>query len=248
MDARLSVIERYNAAWIDTAHGDDSEEKVLYLTFDFGYENGNTERIVNTLRDKGVKASFFLLSAPIEKNTELVCRLFAEGHAVCNHTQHHRDMSKCCDKVEFTRELSGREELCKLKTGYDMDKFYRPPEGKFTEENLRFATELGYKTVFWSFAYADWDNNAQPDPQKAKKLNLRLESIYWGGGTPTTLSAEQIEKICAVIEKNFDLSHLREYTVEAGRPDTVTAEKLAALKAAGITRLSINPQTFNDSV
>ena len=172
LDARLSVIERYNAAWIDTAHGDDYEEKVLYLTFDFGYENGNTERIVNTLRDKGVKASFFLLSAPIEKNTELVCRLFAEGHAVCNHTQHHRDMSKCCDKVEFTWELSGLEELCKLKTGYDMDKFYRPPEGKFTEENLRFATELGYKTVFWSFAYADWDNNAQPDPQKAKKLIL----------------------------------------------------------------------------
>ena len=84
--------------------------------------------------------------------------------------------------------------------------------------------------------------------QKVKKLNLRLESIYWGGGTPTTISAEQIEKICAVIEKNFDLSHLREYTVEAGRPDTVTAEKLAVLKAAGITRLSINPQTFNDSV
>ena len=81
-------------------------------------------------------------------------------------------MSKCCDKVEFTWELSGLEELCKLKTGYDMDKFYRPPEGKFTEENLRFATELGYKTVFWSFAYADWDNNAQPDPQKAKKLIL----------------------------------------------------------------------------
>lgn len=84
--------------------------------------------------------------------------------------------------------------------------------------------------------------------QKAKDLNLKLESVYWGGGTPTTLSAEQIEKICTVIAKNFDLKHLREYTVEAGRPDTVTKEKLAALKAAGVTRLSINPQTFNESV
>ncbi len=84
--------------------------------------------------------------------------------------------------------------------------------------------------------------------QIAKSLDLRLESIYWGGGTPTTLEAEQIAKICAVISKNFDLSHLREYTVEAGRPDTVTAEKLMALKMAGVGRISINPQTFNDSV
>ena len=82
----------------------------------------------------------------------------------------------------------------------------------------------------------------------AKNLGLRLESIYWGGGTPTTLDPEQIAKVCAVISKNFDLSYLREYTVEAGRPDTVTAEKLMALKMAGVGRISINPQTFNDSV
>lgn len=82
----------------------------------------------------------------------------------------------------------------------------------------------------------------------ARKLNLRLESVYWGGGTPTTLSAEQLARICAVISKNFDLSYLREYTVEAGRPDTVTEEKLIALKMAGVSRISINPQTFNDDV
>lgn len=82
----------------------------------------------------------------------------------------------------------------------------------------------------------------------AKKLGLRLESIYWGGGTPTTLSAEQLARVCSVISKNFDLSYLREYTVEAGRPDTVTEEKLIALKMAGVSRISINPQTFNDSV
>lgn len=84
--------------------------------------------------------------------------------------------------------------------------------------------------------------------QIANNLGLRLESVYWGGGTPTTLQPEQISKICAVISKNFDLSFLREYTVEAGRPDTITAEKLMALKMAGVSRISINPQTFNDSV
>ncbi len=82
----------------------------------------------------------------------------------------------------------------------------------------------------------------------ARKLNLRLESVYWGGGTPTTLSAEQLARVCSVISQNFDLSYLREYTVEAGRPDTVTKEKLIALKMAGVSRISINPQTFNDSV
>lgn len=82
----------------------------------------------------------------------------------------------------------------------------------------------------------------------AKELGLRLESVYYGGGTPTTLSAKQLTRIAAAIRDNFDLSCLREYTVEAGRPDTVNADKLAALKAAGVGRISINPQSFNDNV
>lgn len=82
----------------------------------------------------------------------------------------------------------------------------------------------------------------------AKELGLRLESVYYGGGTPTTLSAKQLTRIAAAIRDNFDLSCLREYTVEAGRPDTVSADKLAALKAAGVGRISINPQSFNDNV
>lgn len=82
----------------------------------------------------------------------------------------------------------------------------------------------------------------------AKELNLRLETVYFGGGTPTTLSAEQLEKLFKTVESNFDLTHLREYTVEAGRPDTVTKEKLLAIKNADATRISINPQTFSDDV
>ena len=82
----------------------------------------------------------------------------------------------------------------------------------------------------------------------AKDLNLRLETIYWGGGTPTTLSAEQLSKILTVINDCFDLNDLREYTVEAGRPDTITEQKLFVLKKFGVDRISINPQTFNDNV
>lgn len=82
----------------------------------------------------------------------------------------------------------------------------------------------------------------------AKALGLRLETVYFGGGTPTTLSASQLSRLFDVIEKNFDLSTLREYTVEAGRPDTVTEDKLMALKGAGVGRISINPQSFNDEV
>ncbi len=82
----------------------------------------------------------------------------------------------------------------------------------------------------------------------AKALGLRLETVYFGGGTPTTLSAHQLSSIFDAVEKHFDLSTVREYTVEAGRPDTVTKERLLALKAAGVTRISINPQTFNDAV
>lgn len=172
LDGNLSVIKKYNAAWIDESHGDGAEEKVLYLTFDFGYENGNTERILNTLKEKGVSASFFVLAHPITANTDLILRMFNEGHAVCNHTAHHKNMARCRDKAEFFAELTELEEICKAKTGYDIDKYYRPPEGSFTEENLKYATEMGYKTVFWSFAYADWDNDDQMPRDKAIKKVL----------------------------------------------------------------------------
>lgn len=170
LDKGLSIIESYNVYWIDPRYGDDCNEKVLYLTFDFGYENGNTERILNTLREKDVEASFFVLAHPINKETKLIKRMFEEGHAVCNHTMSHKNMAHCSDKSEFCRELTGLEELCKLKTGYDLDRYYRPPEGSFSESNLKFADEMGYKTVFWSFAYADWDNNNQPSAEDAIKL------------------------------------------------------------------------------
>ncbi len=82
----------------------------------------------------------------------------------------------------------------------------------------------------------------------AKSLNLRLESVYMGGGTPTTLSAEQLERVLTAVTNHFDMSGVHEFTVEAGRPDTITPEKLAAIRHSGVGRVSINPQTLNDSI
>ena len=95
-----------------------------------------------------------------------------EGHLVCNHTASHRDMTKITNIEEFASELKKLEDIYYEYTGRELAKYYRPPEGKFSEQNLEFASQLGYKTVFWSFAYADWDNNRQPSLEKAKKLIL----------------------------------------------------------------------------
>lgn len=178
-EPQMSFISNYNAYYADTAHSDkDSDEKVLYLTFDAGYENGNVERILNTLKEKNVTGAFFILDNMIERFPELVLRMKNEGHLVCNHTCKHRDMSKIMDIESFSAELSALEEKYRSLTGEDMPKFYRPPEGKFTECNLKFADELGYKTVFWSFAYADWDNNSQP--QKDTAMKTILENTHNG--------------------------------------------------------------------
>ena len=171
LDPAFSYIEKYDAYYVDKKCADDHGEKVLYLTFDAGYENGNVAKILDVLKAERVPAAFFILDHVILSSPELVARMADEGHLVCNHTLRHRDMSKITDADAFRYELEALATLYKEKTGRDMAKFYRPPEGRFTEENLRMAQELGYKTIFWSLAYADWDNNNQPDPDAAiKKL------------------------------------------------------------------------------
>ena len=155
-------LKTYDAAYLgDTTH------KVLYLTFDAGYENGCTEKILDTLKAHQVPAAFFLVGNYIEKNADLVRRMVEEGHIVGNHTMHHPDMSAISDKDAFGKELQGLEELYREATGKDLPKFYRPPQGVYSEENLRMAKELGYKTVFWSLAYVDWNNDAQPTKEEA---------------------------------------------------------------------------------
>lgn len=144
-----------------------SEEKTLYITFDAGFENGNTEKILDALQKHNVKATFFLVGNYFETQPDLVRRMVQEGHTVGNHTYSHPDMSKIADKESFRQELEKNEDLYQQVVGEKMPKLYRPPQGKFCESNLKLAQELGYRTVFWSLAYVDWYENDQPTPQQA---------------------------------------------------------------------------------
>ena len=165
VEPNMSYIEEENGFFI----GKDPDEKVIYLTFDAGYENGNISRILDTLKAHNAEGAFFILENLIRRNPELVERMKNEGHLVCNHTARHKDMTKLTEQ-EIETELHALETLYKETFGEDLAPFYRPPEGKFDRKSLAVAKKCGYHTAFWSLAYADWDNNKQPDPEKAKKL------------------------------------------------------------------------------
>ena len=167
LDPSLSFVEKYNCVYVDKEHTEANEDKVLYLTFDAGYENGNVARILDSMKAENVKGSFFILENLVKRNPELVERMGAEGHCICNHTAKHKDMSRITDKDTFKAEIEKLENIYRDSTGKELAKIYRPPEGRFSELNLLHATELGYKTVFWSFAYADWDNKNQMSEEEA---------------------------------------------------------------------------------
>ena len=169
VDKSLSFCEKYNAFWCDKKHQSMDGEKVIYLTFDAGYENGNVEKIVDILNEENVKGAFFVLDNILLKNKDLIEKMISNGHIIANHTFKHRDMTKVNSKEEFSNELKKLEDLYYNLYGEIMPKYYRPPEGKLSEENLKWAQELGYTTVMWSFAYDDWDNNKQPSKEYAMK-------------------------------------------------------------------------------
>lgn len=178
LGAELAFIEELGAYYIDRQHADvNADEKVIYLTFDAGYENGNVTKILDILREENVSAAFFILQNLVVKNTDLVKRMVNEGHTVCNHTARHKDMSTFSNEA-FLEELHALEVLYREHIGGEMPKYYRPPEGSFSRENLVCANENGYKTIFWSFAYPDWDNNRQMSTEKAKQIIL--ENVHNG--------------------------------------------------------------------
>ena len=160
--ANTGVLKGYDAVYLG-----DTKKKVIYLTFDAGYENGCTEKILDILQKHNVQAAFFLVGNYLEKNADLVRRMAADGHIVGNHTMHHPDMSKISDLSAFRRELEDLEALYREITGEQMPKYYRPPQGNYSEKNLEMAQSLGYKTVFWSLAYVDWNNDSQPTKEQA---------------------------------------------------------------------------------
>ena len=145
----------------------DTGKKTIYLTFDAGFENGHTPGILDVLKKHKVPAAFFLVGNVLKSEKELVRRMATEGHTVGNHTATHPDMAKISAQEDFARELQSVETIYRKITGKEMEKIYRPPQGKFSESNLRMAKELGYKTVFWSLAYVDWNTDNQPDRQQA---------------------------------------------------------------------------------
>ena len=160
--ASAGQLQQYDAAYVG-----NSQEKVLYLTFDAGYENGYTAQILDTLKKHNVPAAFFLVGDYLERNPDLVRRMVDEGHIVGNHTATHPDMSKISQIEDFSKELQQVETLFSEITGKELPKFYRPPQGVYSQKNLEQAKQLGYRTVFWSLAYADWDNNKQPTREYA---------------------------------------------------------------------------------
>ena len=163
-------LKQYNAWYVAS-----SEEKVIYLTFDAGFENGNTPAILDALKKHSVPAAFFLVGNYLETSPELVKRMVEEGHTVGNHTYHHPDMGSISDQAAFQKELEDLEALYEQVTGQEMTKFYRPPQGKYSESNLKMANAMGYQTFFWSLAYVDWYENDQPTKEEAfEKLLGRI--------------------------------------------------------------------------
>lgn len=170
IDVNKEFLDQYDAYYLG-----DEENNKIYLTFDAGYENGNTDKILDVLKEQQVSATFFLVGNYMEKCPEIVKRMADEGHLVGNHTYHHKDMATLTNKEDFIKELTSLEDYYKEIVGSDMAKLYRPPQGKYTEQQLSWAKEEGYKTCFWSLAYVDWDEKKQPTREEAmEKLTERI--------------------------------------------------------------------------
>lgn len=179
----------------------DTSKKVIYLTFDEGYENGNTGKILDALKELNIPAAFFVVKPYIDKEPELVKRMVAEGHIVGNHTVHHPSMASIHDKEKFKEEFAGVENAYKELIGQDMPKFFRPPMGKYSKQSLQMTKDLGYKTIFWSFAYKDWLVNNQPSEGPA------IEKISKGGHPGCIMLLHAVSdtnaKILKTVLKNF---------------------------------------------
>ena len=171
-DVCLDDLRNYDTYAISSA-----DDKVIYLTFDFGYENGNVKKCLDALNNNDVKGAFFILDHVIKANTDLIKEMAETGHIVANHTLKHKNMCNITDFAAYEKEITGLEQLYEELTGYKMAKFYRPPKGEFTKQNLEYNKKLGFKTVFWSAAYMDWDDKNQPDhAETIKKLMERTHN------------------------------------------------------------------------
>ncbi len=242
-EANMAYITEENGFFL----GKDPEDKVIYLTFDAGYENGNIARILDTLKKHNAEGAFFILENLINRNPELVMRMRDEGHLVCNHTAKHKDMTKLSES-EIAAELHALEKLYAEKIGGELAPFYRPPEGKFDRKSLCVAKKCGYATAFWSLAYADWDNNKQPDPEAAKKL--LCDHIHNGAVLllhPTSKTNADIldALLCQWESEGYRFGSLNDFLVQE-LPTSAEAEKgTPAIRAGDPDTMKI-ALTFDD--
>lgn len=200
----------------------EGDEKILYLTFDCGFENGNTEAILDALKKHDAPATFFVVGHYLETAPELVKRMAEEGHLVGNHTYHHPDMSRISSEEAFRKEMDDTASLYREITGEDMPMFYRPPQGKYSRENLAMAKKLGYSTFFWSLAYVDWKQDAQPAPEEAlKKLTDRVHpgAIVLLHNTSKTNGRILDELLSKWEEMGYTFRPLTDFTEEKTSPD-----------------------------
>lgn len=169
-NATADELKQYDAYYVQ-----QTDDKVIYLTFDCGYENGNTPAILDALKKHQAPATFFVVGNFVSTSPDLVKRIVSEGHTVGNHTNHHPDMSRISTVEEFSQELEELDAMYQEVTGQPVSRYYRPPQGKYSESNLKMAQQLGYKTIFWSLAYVDWDTDNQPTKEQAfDKLLTRI--------------------------------------------------------------------------
>lgn len=210
-NAGSEELAAYNAFYVG-----DTQKKMIYLTFDCGYENGNTGKILDALKKHHAQGTFFVVGNFLETAPDLVKRMRAEGHLVGNHTYHHPDMSKIQDLASFQKEMEDVENLYQSITGETMIKLYRPPQGKYNEENLKMAKQLGYRTFFWSLAYVDWYQDDQPTREEAyAKLLPRIHpgAIVLLHATSSTNAEIMDELLTKWEEMGYQFGSLEDLTI-----------------------------------
>lgn len=209
-NASIDDLKQYNAYYAS-----DTDQKIIYLTFDAGYENGNTPVILDALKKHQAPAVFFVVGNFIKDNHDLIRRILAEGHIIGNHTMTHPDLPQISSMDAFQKELQDVEELYTSLTGEPMTKFYRPPRGIYSTENLSMAKELGYSTFFWSLAYVDWIQDQQPSREEAfQKLLTRIHpgAIVLLHNTSST-NAEILDELLTKWEEmGYEFHSLKELT------------------------------------
>ena len=204
-----------NKALIDKYNGiamGNKEDKSIYLTFDLGYEAGHTAKILDALKEKNVKGTFFITAHYLNTAPELVERMINEGHIVGNHTVNHKSMPELSDG-EINSELMKLNQSLYEKFGYEM-RYMRPPKGEFSERTLSITESLGFKTVMWSFAYVDWNEDNQPSQDEA--LNKILSNLHNGEVMLLhATSKTNSEIMCKIIEgaqnQGFEFKSLEEF-------------------------------------